>query len=108
MAPISSIELVAKLLSPRGSPCRVVAVAICSTARGHMSPERPIGDAANGNGNLLGITANNTSWPPPIWMSDWLWYYQTDDYTNADVNTVGAWLANRIGTTWTDVTDLAS
>ena len=63
---------------------------------------------ANGNGNLLGINANNTSWPPPIWMSDWLWYYQTDDYTNADVNTVGAWLANRIGTTWTDVTDLAS
>ena len=62
----------------------------------------------DGNGNLLGINGDNTSWPPPIWMSDWLWYYRTDDYTNAEVNIVGSWLANRIGTTWTDVTDLAS
>ena len=51
MAPISSMELVAKLLSPRGRPWRVAARAMCSAARGHISPERPIGDAANGIGN---------------------------------------------------------
>jgi hypothetical protein len=62
----------------------------------------------DGNGNLLGINADNTSWPPPIWMTDWLWYYRADDYTNAEVNTVGGWLAGRIGSTWTDVTELAA
>lgn len=77
----------------------------------YYSPYVDLGEKSakptNGNGNLLGINADNVSWPPPVWMGDWMWLHRDTDYTNGEVNHIGSWLAQRYKTTWTNVTELA-